>query len=540
MEIASNKGVIADASTPAGRAGMSESEWREAIKFDSTDTGWVIMSIGMAIGAGIVFLPVQVGLMGLWVFLLSSVIGYPAMYLFQRLFINTLAESPECKDYPSVISGYLGKNWGILLGALYFVMLVIWMFVYSTAITNDSASYLHTFGVTEGLLSDSPFYGLVLICILVAISSRGEKLLFKISTGMVLTKLLVVAALGVSMVGMWHLYNVGSLPPLGLLVKNAIITLPFTLTSILFIQTLSPMVISYRSREKSIEVARHKALRAMNIAFGILFVTVFFYAVSFTLAMGHDEAVKAYEQNISALAIAAQFISGDGAAWVKVVSVILNIFAVMTAFFGVYLGFREAIVTEALVPTPAFFPLIDKLAAKANTQLAIITEVLAGAWERLEQGRADIVIAPDMHFRSSSEINSRKLYTLMNVYVAAPDHPIHQEPEPLSEVTRVKYRGIAVADTARERPVLTVQLLDKQPRLTVSTIEDKRQALLAGLGVATMPYPMVEKDIAEGRLRVVSPESTSEIDIIMAWRRDSMGEAKSWCLREIPKLFSGK
>ena len=56
MEIASNKGVIADASTPAGRAGMSESEWREAIKFDSTDTGWVIMSIGMAIGAGIVFL----------------------------------------------------------------------------------------------------------------------------------------------------------------------------------------------------------------------------------------------------------------------------------------------------------------------------------------------------------------------------------------------------------------------------------------------------------------------------------------------------
>lgn len=320
MEIVSNKGVIADASTPAGRAGMSESEWREAIKFDSTDTGWVIMSIGMAIGAGIVFLPVQVGLMGLWVFLLSSVIGYPAMYLFQRLFINTLAESPECKDYPSVISGYLGKNWGILLGALYFVMLVIWMFVYSTAITNDSASYLHTFGVTEGLLSDSPFYGLVLICILVAISSRGEKLLFKISTGMVLTKLLV---------------------------KNAIITLPFTLTSILFIQTLSPMVISYRSREKSIEVARHKALRAMNIAFGILFVTVFFYAVSFTLAMGHDEAVKAYEQNISALAIAAQFISGDGAAWVKVVSVILNIFAVMTAFFGVYLGFREA--TQGIV-----------------------------------------------------------------------------------------------------------------------------------------------------------------------------------------------
>lgn len=91
---------------------LSPEAFKEATKFDSIDFGWIIMSIGMAIGAGIVFLPVQVGLMGMWVFLLSSIIGYPAMYLFQRLFINTLAESPECKDYPTVISGYLGKNWG--------------------------------------------------------------------------------------------------------------------------------------------------------------------------------------------------------------------------------------------------------------------------------------------------------------------------------------------------------------------------------------------------------------------------------------------
>ncbi|EIQ85169.1 transcriptional regulator, LysR family domain protein [Yersinia pestis PY-13] len=52
-----------------------------------------------------------------------------------------------------------------------------------------------------------------------------------------------------------------------------------------------------------------------------------------------------------------------------------------------------------------------------------------------------------------------------------------------------------------------------------------------------MPYEMVEKDIAAGRLRVIGPEYSREADIIMAWRRDSMGEAKSWCLREIPKLL---
>ncbi|MDH2371160.1 LysR family transcriptional regulator [Providencia rettgeri] len=195
------------------------------------------------------------------------------------------------------------------------------------------------------------------------------------------------------------------------------------------------------------------------------------------------------------------------------------------------------IVCEALVPANSLFPLVERLAEKSETQLSLITEVLAGAWERLESGKADIVIAPDMHFRSSSEINSKSLYTINHIYVASPDHPIHQEPEPLSDATRVKYRGIAVADTARERPVITVQLLDKQQRLTVSTIEDKHNALLAGLGVATMPYPMVEQDIREGRLKVVGAEYSHETNIIMAWRRDSMGEAKSWCLREIPKLF---
>lgn len=91
----------------------------------------------------------------------------------------------------------------------------------------------------------------------------------------------------------------------------------------------------------------------------------------------------------------------------------------------------------------------------------------------------------------------------------------------------MKYRGIAVADTARERPVLTVQLLDKQQRLTVSTIEDKRLALLAGLGVATMPYPMVEKDIEAGRLRVVGPEYSREADIIMALAARQHGGGES-------------
>ncbi|QPR27089.1 hypothetical protein I6G97_11615 [Edwardsiella hoshinae] len=327
------------ASAQALAAGMDNAQWRAATRFDRTDIAWITMSIGMAIGAGIVFLPVQVGLMGLWVFLLSALIGYPAMYLFQRLFINTLAESAACDDYPGVISGYLGKNWGITLGILYFIMLIIWVFVYTLAITNDSASYLHTFEVTTSLLSQNPLYGLGLICLLVFIAAVSERLLFSLSGVMAITVLLAVSMLGILMVPHWDSANVGPLPPTGELIKNAIITLPFTLTSILFIQSLSPMVIAYRAKNVSIAVARYKSQRAMTVAFVILFVIVFFYALSFSLGMSHDSAVSASQQNISSLAITAQYIPG---AWLTVVGIVINLFAVVTSFFGVFLGFREA------------------------------------------------------------------------------------------------------------------------------------------------------------------------------------------------------
>ncbi|GLO60115.1 serine transporter [Vibrio sp. MACH09] len=327
------------AMAPHEKANMSIQEWKEAVKFDSVDIGWIVMSIGMAIGAGIVFLPVQVGVMGLWVFLLSSIIGYPAMYLFQKLFINTLAESKECTDYPGVITGYLGKNWGMVLGALYFVMLVIWVLVYSLAVTNDSASYLHSFGVTEGKLSDNVFYGLGLICLLSFIGSKGEKLLFKLSGFMAVTVLSLVAIMGVLLIAKWDMNNIPAIGDMGPMIKNAIITLPFTLTSILFIQSLSPMVISYRSHEKSIEVARYKASRAMKIAFAILFVIVFFFAVSFTFAISQEQAAEAMNQNISALAIVAQYFPGS---WATIAGIVINIFAVVTSFFGVFLAFKEA------------------------------------------------------------------------------------------------------------------------------------------------------------------------------------------------------
>lgn len=320
-------------------ADISERMISQKIPFTTYDVGWIILCIGMAIGGGIIFLPVQIGLKGIWVFSLSVLIAYPALYMMQSLYLKTLSQSPECKDYSGVITYYLGKNWGFFLGVTYFIMLLKGMLTYSLAATFDSASYLQTFGVTSEMLSDKWWYGLVVLALLVSIAAQGEKLLFKVSGPMVVVKLAVVVLLGMVMIPHWDMRNISNLPPVGELLTGTVLTLPFTLFSILFVQILSPMNVAFRKVEADPKIATLRALRASRIAYGILVCSVLFFAFSFTFSLSHEQAVEAAQNNISAMAIVAKVIPGE---MVRVMSILLNIFAIVTAFFGIFLGFQEA------------------------------------------------------------------------------------------------------------------------------------------------------------------------------------------------------
>ena len=309
------------------------------IKLNSKDWGWVAINIGMGIGAGIVFLPVQAGIVGLWTFLISIIIAYPLLYLFQRLFINTLAESRKCDNYTTVISEFLGKKWGIVLGFIYFIMLTIWVFVYSTTITNDSASYLQNYGVTEELLSNNPIYSLLIVIFMVFLAFKSKILLFYISKILVFLILFALVILAILIIPYWDVANIMPITSFWTMARDVIVTLPFAMTSILFLQSLSPMIIAIRFRNKSKIEARKRAIKIMNTSFFILAFIVFFFAFSCTLAVNHSEAVHAFKANTSFLAILVKHIPG---VTVPIVGIAIDIFAVMTSFFGVLLGFHEA------------------------------------------------------------------------------------------------------------------------------------------------------------------------------------------------------
>ncbi|WP_140179893.1 LysR family transcriptional regulator [Providencia stuartii] len=192
------------------------------------------------------------------------------------------------------------------------------------------------------------------------------------------------------------------------------------------------------------------------------------------------------------------------------------------------------IVCEISIPSKILFPLINKLDAISGTQVSILTGVLSGSWELLDTGKADIVISSDRGFKKSSEFNCKRLSKMRHIYVAAPEHSIHKDEKP----NPINYSGIVIADTTSTNTALSVHILDKQKRLTVSNLEDKRMALLDGLGVATMPYWKVKDDIENGKLKIVNNGFNHYSNIVVGWHRGTMGKAKTWCIKEVSKLFN--
>ncbi len=190
---------------------------------------------------------------------------------------------------------------------------------------------------------------------------------------------------------------------------------------------------------------------------------------------------------------------------------------------------------EAIFDERRLFPLISKFEALADTRVKLHSSVLSGTWELLEQDEADMIIAPDIGIQIA-EVQTRALYKETMSYFAVPDHPIHGHEDPLAEASLSQYRAIAVADSAISRPKRELRLFDKQPRLTVSTLHLKIDALLDGIGLGSAPESWIQPLLNDNKLKRIGDGAPQEIPLVLAWKNRQMGKAKQWFMRAITEL----
>lgn len=193
------------------------------------------------------------------------------------------------------------------------------------------------------------------------------------------------------------------------------------------------------------------------------------------------------------------------------------------------------IAVDALIPAERLFPLIAEFhGAGHSTEIRISTEVLAGCWDALIGGRADIVVGAPGDLPPGGGISTAPIGDVDFVFAISPSHPLAQAPEPLSPEQIRRHRAIVVADTTRQLAPRSSGLLSGQTTLTVPGIREKMAAQMAGLGVGYLPRTLAATEIENGTLlerRTAEPRPPAMLHL--AWCSAHRGLARQWFVERL-------
>ncbi len=205
-----------------------------------------------------------------------------------------------------------------------------------------------------------------------------------------------------------------------------------------------------------------------------------------------------------------------------------------------------AISIDDVVSMPVVFELVqafcdireDGLVAGPPTRLRLRTEVLAGTWEALATGQADLAIGVSAQVANPDGIEFLPLGDVPFVFCVAPHHALASATAPLTDAELVHHRAVAVADTAQRIAPMTKNLLPGQDVLTVPTLRNKLEALVRGLGCGFLPEPLARPQIDNGRLVVkATTRPAVSASLHYAWRAErqtlGLGRALRWWLQRL-------
>lgn len=193
---------------------------------------------------------------------------------------------------------------------------------------------------------------------------------------------------------------------------------------------------------------------------------------------------------------------------------------------------RLRIAVDTLIPIETVLPVVaGLLEEQPGIEVSLTTEVLAGTWEALLEGRVDLVVGGVGDVPGHKGIRCEPWRQIDHVFVAAPDHPLCSEPQPISPDALQQYRAIIVSDTSSNSTPLSRGLLDQQSALYVPTMGAKLAAHRLGLGVGFAPLSQVSDDLEHGRLRVLSlSEQREDSPAMLGWRAGNRGRALRYML----------
>ncbi|MFP3014614.1 MAG: aromatic amino acid transport family protein [Arsenophonus sp.] len=310
-----------------------------------SDIIWIFGLYGTAIGAGVLFLPINAGISGLLPVVLMAIIAFPMIFFSHFGLTNfILSGSKPNAGITDVVEEHFGRSIGNFITILYFFSIYPILLIYGVSITNNVENF-----IVELLGYNAPprwLLAFILVACIMAVVSFGENYIVKIISILVFPFIIVLIIFSLYMIPHW---NSASLKTLSLsnialnysenwkcIFLTIWLTIPVMIFSFNHLSIISEF--SIYNREKYGDQASKKSSRTLASAHILMVLTVMFFVFSCVFTLSPYDLVKAKEININILDYLSRYFDKP---FIKYATSLIAFVAIIKSFLGHYLGARE-------------------------------------------------------------------------------------------------------------------------------------------------------------------------------------------------------
>lgn len=302
---------------------------------------WTLSLYGTAIGAGVLFLPIQTGISGIIPIAIIMLFIFPIIFLSHRALCRFVISNPKSNsDITVVADDYFGRKGGIIFNILYLFAILPILLVYSVGITNTVINFSHN--QLNLYLENRLLTSFFIIALLVLTISFGQKIIIRIMSFLVYPFIIALLILSLSMIPHWSLavfkssINVNHTP--SSIIFAIWIVMPILIFSFNHSPIISSLAVYTQNKYKS--DADKKASKIISHSNILMIITVVIFVISSMLSLSPDQLFEAKEQNISILSYMANLFDNPILSYA---APLIAIVAMGKSFFGHYLGSKEGI-----------------------------------------------------------------------------------------------------------------------------------------------------------------------------------------------------
>ena len=317
----------------------------------ASTASWIITLFGTAVGAGILFLPLNAGGFGFWPLVFATVFILPLVHFSHRTYARIVAGAPKedhGKDILELVSQYLGKGQGIGFAVLYWITVFSTVLIYGVSITNAVDSFI--VNQLGGPSIDRWLLATICVGIMTGGFAIGRKPMIWLAQVLVYPLIIALAITSIYLIPRWDLHSFihfdDGADGWGQMLKGIFLILPVLVFSFSHMAALSQFAIDMQPQYG--EKTEKRVSRTEFYTAILLVVFTMFFVWSCVLALGADGMNEALEQNIPVLSY---FANVTGTPFMAYMAPIVVICAIVSSYFGHMLGTEEG--TEYLLKNAA-------------------------------------------------------------------------------------------------------------------------------------------------------------------------------------------